>query len=198
MLKTAEAPVRPEARTAPEPGGRARRARPARRGHQRRSALEALGPYLSERQWGTVREDYSPYGNAWEYFSARPGALARLSLGRGRHRRHQRRQSAAVPGAGALERQGPDPQGAAVRPDQRRGQPQRGRQGALLLSRCHADPQLPEVSLQISAGRVPLRLAGRGEPAARQGPARVRADRYRPVRRRPLFRRVGRVRQGSA
>lgn len=26
------------------------------------------GPYLSERQWGTVREDYSPWGNCWEYF----------------------------------------------------------------------------------------------------------------------------------
>ena len=26
------------------------------------------GPYLSERQWGTVREDYSRSGNAWEYF----------------------------------------------------------------------------------------------------------------------------------
>ncbi|MBE9143441.1 MGH1-like glycoside hydrolase domain-containing protein [Planktothrix mougeotii] len=26
------------------------------------------GPYLSERQWGTVREDYSPDGNAWDYF----------------------------------------------------------------------------------------------------------------------------------
>jgi hypothetical protein len=26
------------------------------------------GPYLSDRQWGTVREDYSPYGTAWEYF----------------------------------------------------------------------------------------------------------------------------------
>ena len=25
------------------------------------------GPYLSERQWGTVREDYSPHGTAWEY-----------------------------------------------------------------------------------------------------------------------------------
>ena len=25
------------------------------------------GPYLSERQWGTVREDYSPDGHAWEY-----------------------------------------------------------------------------------------------------------------------------------
>ena len=28
-----------------------------------------FGPYLSERQWGTVREDYSPHGNAWEYIS---------------------------------------------------------------------------------------------------------------------------------
>ncbi len=27
------------------------------------------GPYLSERQWGTVREDYSSDGNAWEYVS---------------------------------------------------------------------------------------------------------------------------------
>jgi Glycosyl hydrolase family 63 C-terminal domain len=27
------------------------------------------GPYLSERQWGTVREDYSADGNAWNYFS---------------------------------------------------------------------------------------------------------------------------------
>src|ERR1043166_5730162 len=26
------------------------------------------GPYLSERQWGTVREDYSADGNCWEYF----------------------------------------------------------------------------------------------------------------------------------
>lgn len=26
------------------------------------------GPYLSERQWGTVREDYSPNGDAWHYF----------------------------------------------------------------------------------------------------------------------------------
>ena len=30
--------------------------------------LAQWGPYLSERQWGTVREDYSPYGDAWHYF----------------------------------------------------------------------------------------------------------------------------------
>src|SRR5262245_35257198 len=27
------------------------------------------GPYLSERQWGTVREDYSPGGDAWDYLT---------------------------------------------------------------------------------------------------------------------------------
>jgi len=27
------------------------------------------GPYLSERQWGTVREDYSQTGNAWDYLT---------------------------------------------------------------------------------------------------------------------------------
>src|SRR6266481_5634619 len=27
------------------------------------------GPYLTERQWGTVREDYSDSGNAWDYFT---------------------------------------------------------------------------------------------------------------------------------
>jgi hypothetical protein len=30
--------------------------------------LEKWGPYLSERQWGTVREDYSVFGDAWNYF----------------------------------------------------------------------------------------------------------------------------------
>jgi hypothetical protein len=35
----------------------------ARTAHWRR-----WGPYLSERQWGTVREDYSPHGTAWDYF----------------------------------------------------------------------------------------------------------------------------------
>jgi hypothetical protein len=43
--------------------------------HQRLAAnagktipLAQWGPYLSERQWGTVREDYSEYGDAWNYF----------------------------------------------------------------------------------------------------------------------------------
>ena len=34
-----------------------------------RAIWHRWGPYVSERQWGTVREDYSPNGTAWDYFS---------------------------------------------------------------------------------------------------------------------------------
>ena len=34
-----------------------------------RAPWKKWGPYLSERQWGTVREDYSHDGNAWDYFT---------------------------------------------------------------------------------------------------------------------------------
>src|SRR5262245_5122357 len=44
------------------------------REHRRLQEAEKLpwrfwGPYLSERQWGTVREDYSDNGDAWNYFT---------------------------------------------------------------------------------------------------------------------------------
>src|SRR5258708_25458689 len=32
------------------------------------AAWKHWGPYLAERQWGTVREDYSEHGTAWDYF----------------------------------------------------------------------------------------------------------------------------------
>src|SRR4029450_438555 len=48
-----------------EPAERARLAEDT----QGKVSWKLWGPYLSERQWGTVREDYSPYGNAWAYFS---------------------------------------------------------------------------------------------------------------------------------
>jgi len=36
---------------------------------QQKAPWKKWGPYLSERQWGTVREDYSESGDAWNYFS---------------------------------------------------------------------------------------------------------------------------------
>jgi hypothetical protein len=38
-----------------------------REASERRAHWKRWGPYLSERAWGTVREDYSPDGKAWEY-----------------------------------------------------------------------------------------------------------------------------------
>ena len=36
---------------------------------ENKAAWKKWGPYLSERQWGTVREDYSDNGNSWVYFT---------------------------------------------------------------------------------------------------------------------------------
>jgi hypothetical protein len=49
----------------PPAGAEARRLAEAR---ARTAHWKRWGPYLAERQWGTVREDYSPHGTAWEYF----------------------------------------------------------------------------------------------------------------------------------
>lgn len=37
--------------------------------HERKANWRKWGPYLSERAWGTVREDYSQDGEAWDYFT---------------------------------------------------------------------------------------------------------------------------------
>ena len=62
-------------------GAEATRLREAAEGHKR---WNCWGPYLSERQWGTVREDYSRDGTAWDYFPhdharSRPTAGARTA-----------------------------------------------------------------------------------------------------------------------
>ena len=50
----------------PTTGGEAQRLKEAR---DQQVPWRKWGPYLSERQWGTVREDYSENGDAWAYFS---------------------------------------------------------------------------------------------------------------------------------
>ncbi|HEY0696367.1 MAG TPA: glucosidase, partial [Micromonospora sp.] len=49
----------------PVPGAERTRLAQADAGEQ---PWRAWGPYLSERAWGTVREDYSEHGTAWDYF----------------------------------------------------------------------------------------------------------------------------------
>jgi hypothetical protein len=56
----------PAIRTAPVSGAEADRLADADAGVAPR---RLWGPYLSERQWGTVREDYSEHGTAWDYLT---------------------------------------------------------------------------------------------------------------------------------
>ena len=71
------------------------------------------GPYLSERQWGTVREDYSDNGDAWSYFSHDQARSRAYKWGEdgiaGISDDHQHLCFARR----GVERRRPDPQGAA-------------------------------------------------------------------------------------
>jgi hypothetical protein len=63
--KTMDAPEKVDERQSGASPAEARRLEQAR---LRQAHWKRWGPYLADRQWGTVREDYSPYGTAWDYF----------------------------------------------------------------------------------------------------------------------------------
>ncbi len=83
------------------------------------AAWKAWGPYLSERQWGTVREDYSESGDAWNYFTHDQARSRAYRWGEdGIAGVCDERQRLCLSLA-LVERCGSDPQGADVRPVQR-------------------------------------------------------------------------------
>ena len=133
-------------------------------------AMATVGAISERAAVGNCARGLQPGRRCVAALHARPGALARVPLGRGRSRRLLRHQAAALLRGGAVEREGPDSEGAPLRSEQRRRQPRRGRQGVLLLPRFHADPLLHEVALQVSPGRLSVRRSG--DRRMRAGPAR--------------------------
>ena len=135
----------------------------------RRKHWKRWGPYVSERAWGTVREDYSPYGTAWEsvpHDHARSKAYRWNEDGlAGICDRHQ-----FLCFALALWN-GRDPilKERLFGLTGHEGNHGEDRKGVLLLSRLDADPFLHEVSVQISSGGISLRAIGRRKPHARTG-----------------------------
>jgi len=118
-------------------------------------AWKKWGPYLSERQWGTVREDYSEM--------VMPGIFSPHEHARSRAYRWGEDGLAGISDdkhapllrAGFLERQGSDSQGATLRFDQQRGQPRRGCEGILLLPRQHADALVYEILYKYPQAAYP-------------------------------------------
>ena len=81
--------------------------------HENGQAWSRWGPYLSERQWGTVREDYSPGGTAWDFLphdqtrshAYRWGEDGLLGISDDQRRRRctcSPRSGSATPGPGAM------------------------------------------------------------------------------------------------
>jgi len=134
----------------------------------RKKHWKRWGPYLSERAWGTVREDYSAYGTAWEYL---PHDHARSRAYRwnedGLAGISDRKQTICF--ALALWN-GRDPilKERFFWIHRKRGQSWRGCEGILFLPRLNADAFLHEVSVQVSAGGISLRATPGRKPPARQ------------------------------
>ena len=154
------------------------------------------GPYVSERQWGTVREDYSADGNAWDYL---PHDHARS--------RAYRWGEDGLAGFCDVEQRlclglalwnGRDPilKERRVRADRPAGQPRRGRQGVLVVPGRHPQPRVEPVALPLPAGGVPVPGPDRCQRAPEPVPAGVRAAGHRRVRRRPVLDHRGALRQG--
>ena len=149
------------------------------------------GPYLSERQWGTVREDYSADGDAWDYL---PHDHARS--------RAYRWGEDGLAGFSDIEQRlclglalwnGRDP----ILKERAFGLTgEQGNHGEDVKEYWWYLDAVPSHAwnrwrYHYPQGRVPLRGAERREPAAGQVRARVRAARHRGVRRRPLLGRRG-------
>ena len=163
----------------------------ARTAHWRR-----WGPYLSERQWGTVREDYSPGGTAWDYFPhdhARSRAYRWGEDGLGGISDNHQRLCFAL----ALWN-GRDP----ILKERLFGLtgPQ-GNHGEDVKEYYFYLDSTPTHSYMKFLYKYPQaafpyeRLVEENAPA-RQERAGVRAARHRRLRRSPLLRRHGRIRQG--
>ena len=149
------------------------------------------GPYLSERAWGSVREDYTASGDAWNSFPhdhARSRAYRWNEDGMAGITDVFNRLSLAL----SLWN-GKDPilKERMFGLTEFGGQPRRGRQGVLVVPRRAAEQRLARVALPLPAGRVPVRRAGRGERRPVQARAGIRVDRHRRLRRRPLLDRRG-------
>ena len=118
----------------------------------RKADWKNWGPYLAERAWGTVREDYSENGDAWGYFPhdhARSRAYRWNEDGLGGF--CNRLQNICLSVALWNERD-PFLKERLFGLNGTRGQSRRGRQGVLLLPRRYADAFVHEDALQVPAG----------------------------------------------
>ena len=138
------------------------------------------GPYLSERAWGTVREDYSADGDAWDFFPHDHARSPCLPVERGRDGRLLRRYADLVPRRWRLWN-GVDPilkerMFGLTGPQGNHGEDVKEYWWYLDGT---PDPFVEHLAVPLPAARVPVRRPHRRERRSRQARARVRTRRHR-------------------
>ena len=126
------------------------------------------GPYLSERQWGTVREDYSPGGDAWNYLphdEARSRAYRWGEDGLAGFSDNEQRLCLSL---ALWNGQDPILKERAFGLTNSEGNHGEDVKELYYYLDAHADAFLSENALQVPAAGVSLRPAGRGKPQPRQ------------------------------
>ena len=159
---------------------------------------KAWGPYVSERQWGTVREDYSAGGDAWDYFShdqARSRAYRWGEDGIAGICDERQRLCLSL----ALWN-GADPILKERMFGLSNGEGNHGEDAKEYWFYLDSTPTHSYLKCQYKYPQraFPYEDLVATNRAPRQAGPRVRAARHRHLRRRPLLRRGGRVRQGRA
>ena len=163
-----------------------------------RAGWQHWGPYLSERQWGTVREDYSAGGTAWDYF---PHDHARS--------RAYRWGEDGIAGISDAEQlvclslalwNGRDPilkerLFGLTNAEGNHGEDVKEEYFYLDATPSHS---YLKMLYKYCQARIPVCGPRGRERAPRYRDARVRARRHRGIRTEPLLRRVHRVRAGRA
>ncbi len=132
------------------------------------------GPYLADRAWGTVREDYSPDGSAWDYF---PHDHARSKayrwnedglMGISERRQHLCFALALWNGKDAILK---ERLFGLTGPQGNHGEDVKE---YYFYLRFHAHALVHESAVQVSTGRVPVQRSGGGERTAQPDAAGIR------------------------
>src|SRR6202011_4441550 len=113
----------------------------------RKKNWKRWGPYLSERQWATVREDYSEQGDTWSYFPHDHARSRTYRWGEDGLLGITDRECRLLLRFGAMERTGCHLEGTSLRTHGPGRQSWRGLQGMLLLPRLFSYPFLPQGAL---------------------------------------------------
>src|SRR5690348_10765054 len=166
-------------------------------GLRQAGAWYTWGPYVSERQWGTVREDYSADGEAWDYLPHDHARSRAYRWGEDGLAGFCDIEQRLCLGLALWNGWGSDPERARLRADRRGGQPRGGREGVLVVPGRAAQPCLEPLALPLPAAGVPLSGPDRRERQAQQVRPGVRTAQHRRLRLRPLLDHRGLLCQGG-